>query len=123
MATKDRIYPGDTLPVAYECRMPDEDNPNNSNGLPATPTIAVARVFNSTVGEFLEIGGPGVFEDAVAIEAQEGNGQYDKGGVLRYTVDSVFTVDPGDYTLFITATFANGVKLTENRKYKIEEYR
>lgn len=123
MATKDRIYSGDTLPVAYECRKPNEDDPNDSRGLPVTPISAIARVFNSTLGLFLEIGGVGVDFEPCTIEVQEGLTASDRGGVVRYTVEAVNTMEPGDYTLFITSTFGDGNVLTENRRYKIEEYR
>jgi hypothetical protein len=123
MATKDRIYGGDTLPVAYECRMPNEEAENDSRGLPATPISAIIRIYNTTIGEFLEIGGVGVSYVNATIEPAEGSLPSDRGAVIRYVVPSVLTQEPGDYTLFMTATFSGGIVLTENRKYKVEEFR
>jgi len=123
MATKDRIYSGDTLPVAYETRKPNEDDPNDSRGLPVTPIAAIATVYNSTVGEFLEIGGVGILFDTCTIEPQEGIAPSDKGGVIRYVVKADVTSEPGDYTLFIKAEFTGDIILTENRRFKVEEYR
>jgi hypothetical protein len=108
-----RVYTGDTLPVAYECRQPDPDDPTNSEGIPAIPISAKARLLSRSTGTFVELGGTGVTEVDADIE----------GNIVRYTVPSAFTLIPSDYLLYVTVTFADGNKLTEDQKFKVQEFR
>ena len=126
MATKDRIYQGDTFPVKYECRKPNLEDTRDSRGLPATPISASIRVYDSINSAFLELGGPGVYDVDAEITAATGTDAGDLGAMVTYTLPATFTQVSGDYTLFLTAEFADSptnVILTENRRYKVEEYR
>lgn len=121
--TKKRIFPGDTFPVAFECRQPDTENPRNVSGLPDQPILAHVRVLNKQAGEFLALGGVGVEEASAVIEPKTGDLMADKGAIIRYTVDSAFTQTPGDFVLLMTAEFSDGAILTEDRQYKVNEFR
>jgi hypothetical protein len=123
MAERDRIYPNDTLPVAYETRMPDPDNEHNIDGLPAEPLEAYARLYDRQAGVFLELGGPGEETAPCAIEPKTGTLSPDKGAIVSFVVTSEFTETPGDFTLLITSVFADGAILTEDRIYKVLEVR
>ena len=123
MALKERIFPGDTLPIAYECRKPDPDNDRNTAGLPATPDSAYVRLLNRQTGIFVEIGGPGDDTVDAEITPATGTSYMDKGAIVRYTLPSTYTQEPGDYTLYMTAVFADGAILTEDRLFKVNEYR
>ena len=120
---KEKIFQGDTLPVALECRKPNPDDPNDSRGLPATPTSATARVYDSLNEVFLFIGGGTDDTADCTIVAQTGIDPDDKGAIVSYTVPSAFTAEAGDYKLFITAVFPDGAILTEDKAFKVLELR
>lgn len=122
MAEREKIFPGDTLPVEYECRLPDPTDNRNSEGLPAQPDEAFARLMNQE-GDMLEVGGPGSIIAPVEIVPKTGDTARDTGALLRFTVSEDFTQEPGDFTLYITAVYGNGVVRTEDKKFKVLEMR
>lgn len=109
--------------MAYECRQPDEDDPRNTGGLPATPDSAYVRLLNRQTGEFVEIGGVGDDTVPAQIDPATGTTARDKGAIIRYTLPAEFTAQAGDFTLLTTAVFADGAVLTEDRIFKVLEYR
>jgi hypothetical protein len=120
---RQQIFPGDTLPVSYECRKPDVSDPiHQSRGLPTTPDFAYVRVKNQD-DEWLEIGGPGIETATATIMPQTGTNPQDTGGIIKYTLPSEFTEIPGNYTLFTTAVFDGEIILTEDKKFRVLEYR
>lgn len=119
MAEKDKIYLGDTYTAVYEVR---KRAPNDDfRGLPLGVVSAFARLKNLFEGTDIELGGPGVFEDPCTITPPTGATVNDTGAIVSYTVDSAFTDTIGTYTLFITGIFADGTRLTENRKFSVLE--
>lgn len=120
---KERIFPGDTLPVVYETRKPDEEDKRNTNGLPADATSAFIRLLDRQTGEFIEIGGPNITTTEADIDPATGMTADDRGSLVRYTLPSQFTQTPGDYTLLITGVFPDGSILTEDRVFKVLEFR
>lgn len=123
MATKDRIYPEDNLVLEYEVRKPDPDNPNDAHGLPASVSSAFARVLDGLTGVFLDLNGVGVTTDSVTITPATGTTRDDTGAILTYKLKSSITINPGDYTVLITAIFQDGTRMTESRQVKVLEYR
>jgi hypothetical protein len=113
MADKIEVWQGDTVPVAYECREPDPDDPHNTEGILVEPASATARLYDRSEGEFMDLGGVGDITADATVD----------GAVIRYTVPSAFTQTPGDYVLYITAQFSDGNTLTEERRIKVLEYR
>lgn len=123
MATKDRIYPEDNLVLEYEVRKPDPDNPNDAHGLPASVSSAFARVLDGLTGVFLDLNGVGVTTDSVTITPATGTTRDDTGAILTYKLKSSITINPGDYTVLVTAIFQDGTRMTESRQVKVLEYR
>lgn len=123
MATKDRIYPEDNLVLEYEVRKPDPNNPNDAHGLPASVSSAFARVLDGLTGVFLDLNGVGVTTDSVTITPATGTTRDDTGAILTYKLKSSITINPGDYTVLITAIFQDGTRMTESRQVKVLEYR
>ena len=91
--------------------------------MPAQPTSAFARLYDRQTGAFVAIGGPGDFEVPATIDPKTGDLATDKGAILRYTLPGTFTQSEGTFTLFITAIFADGAILTEDRPFQILEFR
>ena len=123
MATKDRIYPEDNLVLEYEVRKPDPNNPNDAHGLPASVSSAFARVLDGLTGAFLDLNGVGVTTDSVTITPATGTTRDDTGAILTYKLKSSITINPGDYTVLVTAIFQDGTRMTESRQVKVLEYR
>lgn len=122
MATKERVYAGDTFSVVFECRKTDIDNvKRNSNGLPDEPANAYAKVYNTLDEVYLEVGGVGDITAPVTIVPMDLD--TNRGALMKFTVDSEFTIEIGDYTLILTAEFADGAVETKTVKYKVIEQR
>lgn len=122
-AKREQIFPGDTLPVAYECRKPDTDDPiHQSRGLPVTPDSAYVRMKDQD-DAWIEIGGPGSTTAPATVIPATGATYADTGGIVKYTLPSTFTQIPGNYTLFITAIFDGDFILTEDKKLRVLEFR
>lgn len=120
---REQIFPGDTLPVAFECRKPDPDDPiHQDRGLPTTPLSAFVRVKDQD-DEWMEIGGPGSTTAPATIVPQTGVTSRDTGAIVKYTLGESFTQTPGNYTLFLTAEFEDDIVLTEDKKYRVLEFR
>lgn len=71
----------------------------------------------------LDLGGPGSVIAPVEVVAKTGDTARDTGALLRFTVSEDFTQEPGDFTLYITAVYGNGVVRTEDKKFKVLEMR
>src|SRR5688500_9091413 len=117
------IYVGDSFPVSYECRRPDPDgNMGGSYGLPDTPIDAKAEVLRRD-GTQVELGGVGVPIVTAEIIEQTGPLVNDRGGLINFTVQPMFTQEAGDYTLYITGIFDDGAILTGERRFKVRAKR
>jgi hypothetical protein len=117
------IYTGDSFPVSYECRRPDPDGGmGGSFGLPDEPDEARAELKNRA-GEAVELGGAGVFVVPAEIIPKTGNTVQDRGAIINFTVQPIFTQEAGDFTLYITGVFADGAILTEERRFKVKAKR
>ena len=112
-----RIYPGDTFPVIYEARQIDQNDFQRVDGAPETVIEATAKLRSLDTDTWVELGGVGVTEVDVDIEAPNG----EVGALLSYTVPSSFT-NEGDYILYIKAVFPDGEIYTSNRKFQVQEF-
>ncbi len=122
MAEREKIFKGDTFPITMEVRRPDESSSYNTEGIPAQPDRAFARVVEGQTSQFLQLGGPGILEVPVAIIPMTST----KGALLKYTVPKGFTQTPGDYILLISAVWGVGADeliVTEDRRYRVLDYR
>jgi len=122
LAIRDKIFPGDTLPVEYELRKPDPAYPNDAHGIPATVLYAFARLMDES-GEYVPLGGGGTIPAAADVTPPTGTTASDTGSIVRFVVTDDFTQTPGRFTLYVTAEFADGSRLTEDRKFTVLEMR
>jgi hypothetical protein len=109
--------------VSFEARKTDPDNQDLSYGLPASVVSATAKMLDSTLGTFIDLGGLGVKEVPCSIVPPTGETVSDTGAIISFLLSPPFTATPGDYVLFIRCIFDNGVILTEDRKVKVNEFR
>lgn len=105
---KDRIYIGDTYPVAYECYEP-QTNGTQYSRTPKNPVSVTARLWSVQEQAFVRLG----------VATDDASGFVDQN-VAEYTVPSSKTGTAGDYKLFVTITFDDGQVVTEIRQFKIQ---
>ena len=108
---KDRIYIGDTYPIAIRCKMKDPDNQYSE--IDATPIQARVILYDQGTDSYFDLGGPGVQEVSADIDLN----------VVSYTIPGAFHTAESDLTAFITITLDDGQVVTEPRKYKVREKR
>jgi hypothetical protein len=108
---KDRIYIGDTYPIALRCKK--KDPANQYNEIAATPVQAKVILYDQGQDTYLDLGGPGVQEVSANIDAD----------VVSYTIPGAFHAAESDLTAFVTITFDDNQVVTEPRKYKVREKR
>lgn len=120
---REGIFPGDTLPVAFECRQPDPTDPiHQDRGIPATPDTAFVRVKDQD-DVWLELGGVGVTTVSMTITPATGITARDTGAIISYTLSSTFTQIPGNFTMYITAIFNGDLIRTVDKKFRVLEFR
>ena len=115
---KDRIFPGDSLVLTYECQLATVDGYQT----PATPIDAYARVMSKGTGLFLLIGSVGTsgFPQVPVTITPAASG---RGAILTYIISDDITDTAGNYKVFITAVFPDGTILTEDRDIRVMEFR
>lgn len=111
---RDKIFPNDSLVLIYECRMSLVSD-TISFGQPVDPVSAFVRILDKETGTFIPLGNNDETELPLAIIPQSG----DQGALLKYTIGSDVTNKVGDYTAYVTAIFADGTRLTEDRDFKV----
>lgn len=111
---RDKIFPEDSIVLIYECRVSVVSD-TFSFGQPVDPTSAFVRIFDKETGGFVPLNDQEDTQVPIPIIPSNGN----QGAILKYTVGSDITQKVGDYTALITAIFADGTRLTEDRDFKV----
>ena len=112
---RDRIYPEDAFNVVYETRV-IEDTESSSYGVPAQPIEGYARILDKTTGQWLVLG----TDEYGTVEIDPMTSS--RGALIKFRVTPIITANPGDYTIFMTAVFADGTVQTEDRDFKVLEF-
>lgn len=112
--TKPKIFVGDSFAVLYEVRQLDPDNKMRPEGTPIDPLTAFVRCKNDSAEDLFLL--TGTEEEApMEIEPSTAN----RGALISYTLPAIFTDTPGNYEMFITATFTDGDVVTQNRRFQV----
>lgn len=111
---KPTLYVGDSFAVIYEVRQFDPANKLRPEGTPTDPLTAFVRCKNDASDDLFLLDGT---NEEVAMLIEPSTSEY--GAFLTYTLPSVFTDTPGNYELFITATFSDGDVVTQNRRFTV----
>lgn len=111
---KINIYVGDSFAVLYEVRQLNPNNKMQSEGSPTDPLTAFVRCKNDASDDLFLL--TGTEEEApMLIEPSTA----DRGAILSYLLPAIFTDTPGNYEMFITATFSDGDVITQNRRFTV----
>lgn len=114
---KINIYVGDSFAVLYEIRQLNPNNKMQPEGVPADPLTAFVRCKNDSSDELFLLTGTEA-EAPMLVELATA----DRGAYISYTLPPTFTDTPGNYELFVTATFADGDVVTQNRRFTVKAF-
>jgi len=125
MANKETFYIGDNPILLFECRQPDPYRFDDSDGVPANPISAEYRMYNRMNAELYKSPtNQSVFSVAdglITLEAADENS--DRGAILTIKLPPGLTDISGGYTLYLTTIYADGVRVTDNYRIDIVEYK
>lgn len=114
---KPSIYIGDSFAVLYEVKQLDPDNKLRPEGVPTDPLAAFVQCKNDSSDDLFLLDGT----DAQAPMEIEPSTP-DRGALISYTLPIIFTDTPGNYEMFITATFSDGDVVTMNRRFQVRGF-
>lgn len=115
---KPTINPGDTFEVVYEARQFPQAVSMSNDGEPANVESAYIRLTSDSIDGFVPIGGVDEFTLPMNIEPSSGT----RGSLLTVSVPGSFLVQSGNYKLYVTATFLDGIQVTETRRFRVQDF-
>lgn len=122
---RETFFPGDRPHLVYEARRPSLSRFDDPDGIPAEPIGVVVRIFNGTDGQLVQFAG-GITElDLLSgyIEMTPMNEAEDVGAILTIIVPAEVADVPGNYTLYISTEYEDGLLVTTDQRVQISEYR
>lgn len=121
---RETFFPNDQPHLVYEVRRPSLSRFDDPDGVPAEPTDVVVRIFNATTGEMVLIDGFADFDLLSAyIDMTPMNEATDTGAMIEIIVPPEVASEPGNYTLYISTEFVDGLRITTDQRVQISEYR
>lgn len=122
---RETFFPGDRPHLVYESRRPSLSRFDDPDGIPAEPTDVVVRVYNGTDGQLVEFDGGVTDLDLLSgyIEMIPMNEDEDIGAILTIIVPPEVADSPGNYTMYISTEFPDGLRVTSDQRIQISEYR
>lgn len=126
MSDRETFFPNDIPILIFETRRPDPLRFEDPDGVPAEPTDVEVRFFNGTNGALTMINGSEVvyldpLEPLLRLEPM--NAEEDRGALLYVTIPQEVTGTSGNYTLYITTIYGDGLRITQDQRLQIMEYR
>lgn len=126
MSDRETFFPNDRPILVYEARRPSIDRFDDPDGVPAQPTDLELRIFNGTSGTMVLVEGSevvplGVSGDTLFMTPMDA--ENDRGALIYIAIPGEVADVPGNYTLYITTEYADGLRLTHDQKLQISEYR
>lgn len=126
MSDRETFFQNDIPIIVYEARRPNPAVFSDPDGVPAQPTDVEARFYSGTDGAFVLVDG----SDVVHLGA-EGSNLYmvpmdeeeDRGALIYVKVPLDVTENNGNYTLYLTTIYADGLRITHDERVQISEYR
>lgn len=126
MADRESFFIGDLPILVFECRRPNPDRMEDPDGIPSEPINAFAKYYSTTDGDIVEVDGNdtiplGVEGDALwMLEMDE---LEDRGALMYVHIPEEVTELEGNYTLYLTTIYDDGLKITHDQKINISGYR
>lgn len=126
MADRESFFIDDLPILVFECRRPNPDRMEDPDGVPAEPINAFAKYYSTTDGTLIEVNGSdtiplGSIGDALWME--EMDDLLDRGAFLHVHIPDEVTELEGNYTLYLTTVYDDGLKITHDQKITISGYR
>ena len=126
MSDRETFFPNDRPILVYEARRPAIDRFDDPDGVPAQPTDVELKIFNGTSGEMVVVEGSttiplGTTGSTVFMQSMDV--ENDRGALIYIAVPAEVADVPGNYTLYITTEYGDGLRVTHDQKLQISEYR
>ena len=126
MTDRETFYIDDTPILVYEARRPDIDRSDDFDGVPAQPSDVEVKIYSGTDGELLVVDGSttiplgpeGSLLFMSAMDEDE-----DKGAYIYVRIPEEMSSVTGNYTMYITTEYADGMRITHSQRVQIAEYR
>src|SRR5690606_32961294 len=112
--------------LVYEARRPSVDRFDDPDGVPAQPSNVELRIFNGTTGEMVEVDGETVINNGSVgsyLFMSNMDPDQDRGALIYVSIPGEVADVPGNYTLYITTVYGDGLRITHDQKLQISEYR
>ena len=126
MSERETFFIDDRPILVYESRRPSTTNFSDPDGVAAQPTDVEVRIFNGTSGEMVLVDGfdtiPLGIEGSLLymVPMDEAN---DQGALIYVTLPPEMTGETGNYTIYITTEYEDGLRITHDQRVQISEYR
>lgn len=126
MSDRETFYITDRPILVYEARRPSIEHFDDPDGVAAQPEQVEVRFFNGTDGELVEIDGSDVVllgPPGSLVYMVEMDPDHDRGALLYIGIPGEVSDVAGNYTVYITTTYGDGLRITHDQKVQIVEYR
>ena len=126
MSDRETFFPNDRPILVYEARRPSVDRFDDPDGVPAQPSNVELRIFNGTTGEMVEVDGETVINNGSVgsyLFKSNMDPDQDRGALIYVSIPGEVADVPGNYTLYITTVYGDGLRITHDQKLQISEYR
>lgn len=126
MSDRETFFPNDIPILVFEARRPDVERFDDPDGVPAQPVNVETRFYNGTSGEMVGVDG----SETIPLGAEGSllymtamNEDEDRGALIYVTIPQEVTSVAGNYTLFITTEYGDGLRITQDQRIRVSEYR
>lgn len=124
MAEKEIFIVHDNPTMVFESRIPDPYRFQDPDGTPGNPSKAEMRIFDATGGVMLKEGDVEVFDDTTEyITIEPANEAQDRGALIYVKYPPTMMDTPGRYTIYLSTIFDDGLKVTDNYRVDVAEYK
>lgn len=126
MSDRETFFPNDRPILVYEARRPSIDRFDDPDGIPAQPTDVELRIFDGTSGLMVVVNNDTVIKlgaVGTTLFMTDMNVDEDRGALIYVGIPGEVADVPGNYTLYITTTYGDGLRITHDQKVQISEYK
>lgn len=126
MSTKDTFFINDRPQMVFEARVPNPYRFDDPDGLPGNPVGVEVRFFDSMNAEMVLIGleeASFVDETSTYVNFVPMSEEERRGALIYIIIPPEVTSVAGRYTAYITTIYEDGIRITEDHKIDISEYR
>jgi hypothetical protein len=126
MSDRETFFPNDRPILVFEARRPSIERFDDPDGVAAQPDDVEMKIFDGTSGEMVEVDGSTIIPLGIAgsnLFMTSMDIETDRGALIYVAIPGEVADVPGNYTLYITTTYGDGLRITHDQKVQISEYK